>query len=163
METYSKFRPTQFDHHIMVDSQENWLVAPVAHNRDSDVLTESNWNTFLKWIGPESDNRYQIHRFNHWGPGWFEIILINQNCAELVKIGEEAESALANYPVLDDMDYSEREQAEANEIWEKCYNVKDRIEYIRKHRSQFEFNDFPDMVHCVKGEYFGGYASELIG
>jgi len=63
---------------------------------------------------------------------------------------------------VDEMDFSELETETANEIWEKCYNEKARIEYIRKNRSQFDFNDFLDLWHCVKGEYFCGYASELI-
>lgn len=40
--------------------------------------------------------------------------------------------------------------------------LRERVEYIRKHRSQFEFRDFADMLGCVRGKYFAGYASELI-
>jgi hypothetical protein len=39
---------------------------------------------------------------------------------------------------------------------------KERIAYIRKHRSEFEFADLRDMLSCVRGNYFAGYASELI-
>jgi hypothetical protein len=103
-----------------------------------------------------------VHRFGHWGPGWFEIVLIDPADTNAVKIAEECEASLADYPVLDDMDFSEEETAEANETWEKCFRVKDRLNYIRKHRSQFEFNSFSDMLGCVRGKYFAGYASELL-
>lgn len=163
METYSKFKPTQFDYHITVDNQETWFVAPVSHNRDSGVLTRANWDAFVAMIGPESEDAYQIHRFGHWGPGWFEIILINPANEKLVKIGNDAENALADYPVLDDELFSQMEMDEANEVWANCYDERERLKYIRKNRSQFDFHDFLDLWKCVKGEYFAGYAGELIG
>lgn len=160
---YSQFRPTCFDcKGLGLPDQQDWLVAPVSHNRDSEPLSESNFAVFLKALGGESDN-VQVHRFGHWGPGWFEIILINPNCADLVKQAEDMETALADYPVLDEMDFSEREQNEADEIWRNCFKPQERIAYIRKHRSQFEFNGLTDMLGCVRGNYFSGYASELIG
>lgn len=162
MRKYSEFKPTQFDHHIEVDNQEEWFVAPVSRNRDSDVLTRANWDTFIGLIGKESDERYQIHRFGHWGPGWFEIILINPTNLELVKIGNDIEAALADYPVIDEDLYCQMETEEAEEVWKNCYNKLERVKYIRKNRSQFDFSDFLDLWHCVKGKYFAGYASELI-
>lgn len=162
MQTYKTFRPTQFDRAgICLPDNQDWLVAPVARNRDSDCLSESNFHAFIEAMGGESEN-VQIHRFGHWANGWFEIVLINPAMPELVKQAEELEAALENYPVLDENDFSERENEEANQVWRNCYRERDRIEYIRKHRSQFEFRDFQDMLGCVRGNYFAGYASELI-
>ena len=39
---------------------------------------------------------------------------------------------------------------------------KRRINYIRENRSQFEFYNFEDLMCCVRGEYFAGYANELL-
>jgi hypothetical protein len=59
--------------------------------------------------------------------------------------------------------HSEVETEEANRVWESCYSDKKRIQYIRKHRSQFEFNSFAEMLGCCRGKFFNGYASELLG
>jgi len=112
-------------------------------------------------MGGESED-VQIHRFGHWANGWFEIVLVNPDKPELVKLAQELEDSLENYPVLDENDFSEREHEAANETWKNCYREKGRIEYIRKHRSQFEFSSLSDMLGCVRGNYFAGYASELI-
>lgn len=161
METYKSFKPTQFDHHIEVEDRESWLVAPVSQTRDSECLYRSNFEVFLRELGGESDN-VAVHRFGHWGPGWFEIILINPDEKDLVKKAEDMESALADYPILDESHFSELEHNEANKVWSSCYDIPERIEYIRDHRSQFDFNDFSDLMSCVRGEYFAGYDGELI-
>ena len=115
MKPYSEFKPTEYDYHINVEEQENWLVAPVTTNRDADLLIESNWEIFCKHLEENyaEYTDYQIHRFGHWGPGWFELILINPECASLVKYAEECESALSGYPVLDEGNYSQKQ-------WEYC-------------------------------------------
>lgn len=112
-------------------------------------------------MGGESED-IQIHRFGHWANGWFEIVLINPAMPELVALAEKLESRLENYPVLDENDLSKREYDEANEVWRNCYRERERIAYIRRYRSQFEFSSFSDMLGCVRGNYFAGYASELI-
>lgn len=162
MITYSTFRPTGFDcRGLGLPDQQDWLVGPVSQTRDSGPLDRSNFECFVAALGGESED-CQIHRFGHWGPGWFEIVLINPANSELVKRAEEMESSLADYPVLNEEDFSQKEHDEANEIWAKCYREKERIAYIRKHRSQFEFANYQDLIGCVRGKYFAGYASELI-
>lgn len=52
--------------------------------------------------------------------------------------------------------------AKVHEIWSNRYCARERIAYIHAHRHQFEFNDLSDMLACVRGEYFSGYASELL-
>lgn len=162
MQPYKVFRPTQFDQAgLNLPEQQDWLVLGVSRTRDSGPLEQSNFAAALETLGGESET-VEVHSFNHWGPGWFEIILIDPRDAERVKRCEELEASLEDYPVLDEEDYSEREMEEANEVWKNCYRLKERIEYIRKHRSQFEFSGFADLLGCVRGNYFAGYASELI-
>ncbi len=132
----------------------------LTQNRDSDCLSRSNFRSALKELGGESDN-VEIHRFNHWACGWWEALAVKQNTDEH-KIAMQIESRIENYPVVDENDYSELELSEANDIWRDCYNSKERVEYIRKHRSQFDFRDFQDLLGCVRGNYFAGYASELL-
>jgi hypothetical protein len=162
MQTYSQFRPTAFDSRgICLPEKQAWLVAPCSVNRDSDVLTRSNWQCQLRALGGESET-VEVHRFGHWGPGWFEIVIIDPAATDKVKIAEEIEAALEGYPVIDEQHFSELEMEEANRVWCSCYRERERIAYIREHRSQFEFHDFRDLLGCVRGKYFAGYASELL-
>jgi hypothetical protein len=118
MKTYSKFSPTGFDRSgAFLPDRQNWLVLPVSQNRDSGPLDESNFASALELLGGESDD-CEAHRFGHWGPGWFEIIIVNPENRELVRIAEEIESALSDYPVLDEHDYSAREHECFLESWD---------------------------------------------
>lgn len=162
METYKTFRPTGFDHAgLGLRDQQDWLVAPVTRSRDSDPLTESNFKAFLKALGGESDT-VQVCRFGHWACGWFEIVILDPADKLRVAEAEAMADALEAYPVLDDEDFSERESAAAEQVWRDCYNDGERVAYIRKFRNQFDFQSLADLRACVRGEFFGGWASELL-
>jgi hypothetical protein len=161
MITYRQFKPTQFDTHIDMEEREEWLVIPCGHNRDSDCLTESNFYSALSMLGGESET-VEIHRFGHWGPGWFEILLVDPN-SPAATIAQQIEDSLEGYPVLDEDDYCCRENEAACETWANCYNDRERIAYMRKNWDQFNFHSFADMLGCARGNYFAGYASELLG
>jgi hypothetical protein len=87
----------------------DWVVVPVGRNRNSEILQESNFDVALERLGGESKN-VEIHRFGHWGCGWFELILVNPKSKKHVKIALEIKNDLDDYPVLDDSDFSERER-----------------------------------------------------
>ena len=91
----------------------NWLVGPVSRTRDSGTLDVSNWESLCRILDEQdpSSEHYEIHRFGHWGPGWFEIALISPVAPYLREI-EEIEGALSDYPVLDEEDLSRREWEE---------------------------------------------------
>jgi len=145
----------------------------LSRNRDSGCLTESNFAKGLEAIGGESmgeaadddgepESLVQVVREGHWACGWIEWIAIHQDATEALRKADEIAGALESYPVLDESDFSEREQVEAEQVWKNCYNEKERIEYIRKYRGQFDFLDFAELLSNVRGKYFSGYASELI-
>lgn len=139
----------------------HWFIAYVQH-RDSDCLTRSNFRCFkaeLEKIKPEA---IAVESFNHWAVGWVEYLLVDPESAETVARAEEIRAKLEDYPVVDESDWSELEMEEADQIWRDCYRPKERLKYIREHRRQFEFRDFQDMLACVRGKYFAGYASELV-
>lgn len=139
-----------------------WLIAAAVH-RDSRCLERSNFRCFDKQLRAASeDGSVDIERFNHWAVGWVDYLIVNPASAETIKLAESIREKLDDYPVVDEQDFSELEMEEANGIWKDCYRPKERVEYIRKHRSQFEFRDFSDLISCVRGKYFAGYASELL-
>lgn len=117
MERYGDFSPTQFDHHIELDEREDWLVLPVSQTRDSGCLAQSNFYAALGIMGGESEN-VEVHRFGHWGPGWFEIIIFNPADPELLRKAEDIERSLEDYPVLNEDDLSAREWEDMLESWD---------------------------------------------
>lgn len=136
----------------------------LGQHRDSDVLERSNFRSALEAIGGESehDNGVQVVREGHWAVGWVEWIAIPAGPSVALAKANEIMSRLEDYPVVNEDDLSELEHEEANEVWEMCYDWRERMEYIREHREQFYFHDFSDLMSVVRGEYFTGYASELL-
>jgi hypothetical protein len=84
----------------------------------------------LKELGGESDT-VEVHRFGHWGPGWFEIILAHPSREAEIK---DMESRLENYPILDEDDHSERQWEKAIEWWGLC-GMRERIRICAKYRA----------------------------
>ena len=133
----------------------------VGQSRDSGARERSNFRVALQMLGGESDN-VRVERYGHWAVGWIEEVYIRPNTKEYA-IACEIETALSDYPVLDESDFSNEEQEEAMETWKHCYNPKERIAYIREHKNQFEFDSFSELMSNVRGDSFNGYASEIVG
>lgn len=148
----------------------DWLVAYDTH-RDAKTLERSNWNCFSKALRdlpavkawPGDDCPVTIERASHWAVGWIDYLLVNPACPEAIAEAERLLARLENYPILDEEDYSNEETAEANLVWLDCYRPAERVQYIREHRSQFDFHGFADLMACARGRYFAGYACELLG
>lgn len=154
--------PSGFDsyaNYIGETPPKNWLVV-LTRNRDSDCLTESNWECALEELGGESET-VRIDRFGHWGCGWWESLSVKES-SEAESIGKEIEGCLSEYPVLDEQHFSEKETEEAERVWSDCYDVSERIKYIRENGEQFYFNSLGDLLSVVRGKYFNGYASDLL-
>ncbi len=134
LRTYAEFRPSQFDAQgLGLPERQGWYVAPCSHTRDSDVLEESNWHVMLESLGGEADT-VEVHRFGHWGPGWFEIVLVSPASPEKVLTAmREIEIALADYPVLDECDFNRREDEAAQHTWEQM-SLRVRIAACAQHR-----------------------------
>ena len=153
----------------------DYYSAGVGQSRDSDALERANFDAMLKAIGGEQTSEdedpndpgsalslVRVVRENHWAVGWVEWIAIHETCSAALTIADEIKGRLEDYPVVSEELWSEYEQADADETWRNCYRPKERVEYIRKHRSQFEFHGFADLLACVRGKFFAGYASELL-
>ncbi|MER9178916.1 hypothetical protein [Mesorhizobium sp. M0767] len=132
-----------------------------GQHRDSDALTRSNFTCMLKALGGESETVIVVHE-GHWAVGWVEWIAIHQDDEKALRIADEIAGGLEDYPVVNEDHWSEVETEEAHQVWAGCYSPKERVEYIRRHRDQFEFHGFADPMAQVRGKYFGGYASEII-
>lgn len=132
MKPYNEYRPTCFDPagYILDDDRQEWLVVPVGRTRDSGPMAESNFQAALDLLGGESDD-VEVHRFGHWGPGWFEIIIVRPDSDSQTK-AEDIEARLEDYPLLDDEDHSNREYEEFLSSWSD-YGAGDFRKAIKKH------------------------------
>lgn len=143
---------------------ENYYVF-LGRNRESSILENCNFDVAierLKKIAEESENTFQIVRASHFLVGWIEWIAVHESAEDVLKLADKIQEELNDYPSLDDDMLTTLEDEEADRIWKDCYKIPERIKYIRKYRNQFDFSDYSDMIKVVRGEYFIGYASELI-
>lgn len=138
MERYENFSPTPFDSKgLNLHDQQDWLVL-LGRNRDSDHLTNSNFECALEQLGGEGED-VEVHRFGHWAVGWLEIIIVRPG-TEAERIAEEIERGLENYPVLDEEDYSRREWEGFHEDWDN-WICKDFREAVHAHFAWREDDD----------------------
>ena len=101
----------------------------LSRHRDSDLLTESNFDCGLEAIGGESDT-VKIVREGHWAVGWIEWIAIHESDSVAVEKANEILDALADYPVVNETDWSEREYNAACDYWANAY-LSERIDLCR--------------------------------
>jgi hypothetical protein len=82
----------------------------VACKADTDltVLQESNFAVALEELGGASET-VVCATFKHFCCGYFDLLLIHELDDVALQIADDIADRLANYPVLDDDDYSERE------------------------------------------------------
>tara|TARA_R100000781_G_scaffold52917_2_gene34628 strand:+ start:1525 stop:2043 length:519 start_codon:yes stop_codon:yes gene_type:complete len=157
MQKYKDYQPTGFDrpglgiHHNMEDQAE-WLVPGISQNRDSGCLARSNFECFQKYLEDIEDegNTWQIHRFGHWACGWFEIFTIKPG-SEAETLARETENALSNYPVIDDMHFSELEEEEANETWSGM-DIDERVQMIQQLEPRYDGK--PVSIFSARHDYF---------
>ena len=157
--------PTPFDSSSNfvshVDREEYFdLLVVLTRNRDSGVLEGSNWRSALNLLGGESET-VEIHRFGHWACGWYELLCVAAG-SKAHTIAARILEGLEDYPVVDEEDHSCLEHERALEVWSLCYDKQDRVDYIRKHQSDFSFLDYGELLSVVRGESFTGYACNLI-
>lgn len=141
---YSDFRPTPSDSCISLAGREDWYVAPVVVTRDSDALTRANWEVQSRFI-PECDD-CEIHTFGHWGPGWFQLMLVRPNTpahAEALRLAKRLE----DYACLDEDLFSELEQEAATD----SYTGSDLVDDLQEGETLSE-----RALDAIRGLSFGG-------
>lgn len=147
----------------------NWLVV-AAVTRDSGCLDRANFDVAQSTLRaipepadwPHDEAPAAVERASHWACGWIDYLVVHPDSAVHIKAAEDMRSRLEDYPILDEEHFSQTESEEADEVWRNCYRPAERVRYIREHASQFEFRSLADMLACVRGHYFAGYAPELL-
>lgn len=128
---YASFSPTGFDvRGLGLEDRQEWFVVPVTQNRDSGIRDLSNFRSLLRTLGGEGEH-VEVHRFGHWACGWLEIIIVDPQAPEklLTDLGG-CVCALADYPILNESDFSEMEEESCEKIWNES-SIRDRLHYLR--------------------------------
>ena len=150
---YKDFRPTAFDPAgSFLPDRQDWIVAPVSRTRDSGCLADSNFEAALEILGGEREDEVEVHRFNHWGPGWFEIIIVAPQFLDQI---EEIGARLEDYPVLDEEDFSKQEWEKATEWWMEC-GRRERIRICAKYRESIFAARRDEIPERVEISYLAG-------
>ena len=114
-----------------LDDADNWAIF-YTHNRDSGLLAQSNADAISKAMEPFTDGDdpdIVMESHSHWAVGHVDGFSIrvfrNGEITEAFKTYHELAEQLAEYPILDEEDYSERElEATFENITDAAWRMK---------------------------------------
>lgn len=135
--------------------RDEWLVAPVGRSRDSSAIEESNFAVALAELGGESET-VEVCRFSHWAVGWVEEILVHPQHAASI---DSLRKRLDDYPILDEQDCSEREQAERRQAWSEylyrdyAHAIAERFSLSAAALDLLNDNENAGLLYYVFGQY----------
>ncbi len=118
-----------------LDDAANWAVI-YTHNRDSGLLDQSNGAAIEKALEPfaegdDPDVVFESH--NHWAVGHVDgfsmRVFRNGDITKAFETYHELAQRMADYPILDESDYSERElEATLDNIKDAAWRIKHDFE-----------------------------------
>jgi hypothetical protein len=134
---------------------ENWYSAGFGQSRDSDHLEASNFQYALERLLAlstvlelEDGPTVQIVRENHWAVGWIEWIAIHKSNTVALQMARQLCKRANDYPILDEEDFSRREDEECSYLWEHCYSPSERVRYFREH--SYTCTAFTDLLQAIR-------------
>jgi hypothetical protein len=143
---------------------EHWQNAGFEQSRDSDALEASNFQTVydaLKSLNTkmncetqdipgalDGESSVQIVRENHWAVGWVEWIAIHESNTAALALAQELCKRANDYPVLDEEDWSRREDEECEQVWSKCFDASERADYLRRH--SYTATSLSDLFQAIR-------------
>lgn len=118
-----------------IDDADNWGII-YSHHRDSGLLDLSNAGVIAKALKPftdgdEPDLVFESH--NHWAVGHVDGFSVrvfrDGKITDAFRKYHELAESMANYPILDESDYSNREyEATVANIADAAWRLKDDFE-----------------------------------
>ena len=153
-----------------IDDAENWAII-YTHNRDSGLLDQSNASVIAKALVPftetdDDDPDVVMESHNHWAVGHVDGFSIrvfkNGQITDAFRKYHDLAERLAEYPILDEEDYSNWEyEATLENVADAAWRVKD--EYELPEDWQWEVYGWLSDNRCGEIENTddqGGYPSE---
>lgn len=108
------------------DAEEReWVgvgMGPVGQHRDSDALDRSNFEVIFRDLRANYGDSVDIARFGHWAVGWVEEIIWDAGRADIADRVNQWRASLDNYPVADEIHWSELEREENHPADGLCYD-----------------------------------------
>ncbi|MCA9109535.1 MAG: hypothetical protein KDA52_06290 [Planctomycetaceae bacterium] len=165
---WMRFECFCWDRKSEIDDPENWAIV-YTHHRDSGLLDLSNAYVIRKTLRPfalgeDPDVVFESH--SHWAVGHIDGFSVRVLCdgqpTEAFVAYHQLAQSKAEYPILDEQDYSHREyEATVENIVDAAWNVRD--EYDLPDDWQYEVFDWlsdnePGEVENCDDQ--GGYPSE---
>lgn len=156
LDKYEGHRPTSFDSHICSEL-DSFYVGPCSQTRDSDTLTRVNFEIMTEAVLKVAQHsETEVHRFGHWGPGWYELLLIHPADTAALAEASEIAASLENYGCLNDERWAEVQYDEAANFWDRM-NIQDRIDVL----ARFNLSIFAARRDCLPDDPCGGLVDYL--
>ena len=112
---WQRFPCFAWSHSRDLDDPQDWCIV-YSHHRDSTLLDQSNASVIAETLEPFTDGDdpdVVPEHHSHWAVGWIDGYAIrvfrNGGITSAFRKYHEIAVRLANYPVLDEEDYSRRE------------------------------------------------------
>lgn len=122
LDSCSNYAGERFDDYYVVYSK----------TRDSEILTEVNFQVALERLGGESDT-VRVVRIGHWACGWIEHLMVHKGAMDAtLKEADEIVAALGAYPILDEVRYSAAQDDAIYNWWEKSMSTRERIDDCKR-------------------------------
>lgn len=128
------------------EDAEKWAIV-YTHNRDSDLLTESNAAAIDKVMSKE-EYAEDVHKesHGHWACGWVEGYAIRVFDADgrptlAILAWLDLQAKLDDYPVLDEEDWSERESEACAQNFEEAV-----ASFARSHDIEMGKDDWQEVM-----------------
>ena len=153
-----------------IQDAENWAIV-YTHNRDSGLLDLSNASMIEKELEPfteaaDEDPDVVMESHNHWACGWIDGFSIrvfrDGQITDAFRKYHELAERLAEYPILDEEDYSNREyEATIENIVNAAWRLKDDFELPEDWQYEaYGWLSEYDSGAVENGDDQGGYPSE---
>lgn len=136
---WRKFQSFGWDGYRYIDDADNWFIF-YTHHRDSTLLDQSNseqWKKILEpYLNEDKDNPdiYKEHH-GHFGYGWIDgySVRVVDETGQMTPVFRkiwETFQQLADYPLLDESDYSSKEyEATIENIRQEGNRVARKYDY----------------------------------
>jgi hypothetical protein len=134
---------------------EGWSSAGFGQSRDSDALEASNFTTAYAQLEPfaelgdaDDNATVQIVREGHWAVGWVEWIAIHDSNVVAIEKAKELCERANGYPILDEDDFSRREDEQCEQVWRDCFSASERADYLRRHG--YTADSLSDLLQAIR-------------
>jgi len=150
---------------IEIDDPENWTII-YTHHRDSGLIDQSNAEAITNALKPFLGKDIIAEHHNHWACGWVDGCSIRVfrrgHITRAFRAYHEIAQRLANYPILDEVDYSNREyEATIENLTDAAWKLKHEFELPEGwEQSVYDWFSEHDCSAIENSDDQGGYPTE---